>query len=53
MALFCCKRISALLRGIILKHDGGFYGLNCLHHIEQKIHLKSITVYVKIMIIVM
>ena len=30
---FAVKEPSALLRGVITKHDGGFYYLNCLHYI--------------------
>ena len=36
MALYCCKKLSALLRGILSKHDGDFYGLNCLHSFRTK-----------------
>ena len=30
------KRLSALLRGITSKHDGGFYCLNCFHSFRTK-----------------
>ena len=45
------KKLSALLRGITPKHEGGFSCLNCFH--LQKINLKSIMMYVKIILIVM
>ena len=35
------KKLSALLRGISLKHDGGFYCLNCLHSFRTENKLKS------------
>ena len=31
MALSCSKKLPALLKGIISKHYGDFYCLNCLH----------------------
>ena len=31
MALSCSKKMSALLRGVTLKHDGDFYCLNCFY----------------------
>ena len=31
MALSCCKKLSALLRGIKSHHVGDFYCLNSLH----------------------
>ena len=34
-ALSCNKKLSALLTGIISKHDGDFYCLNCLHSLNQ------------------
>ena len=30
MALSCCKKLSALFKGITSNHDGDFYYLNCL-----------------------
>ena len=52
--LFCCKKSSALLRGIISEHDGDFYCLNCFHSfkIENKLK-KNMKMCVKSMIIVM
>ena len=35
------KKLFALLRGISLKHDGGFYCLNCLHSFRTENKLKS------------
>ena len=46
------KKLSALLRGIISKHNGGFYCLDCFHSYST-INLKSIIMHVKIMIIIM
>ena len=31
MALSCCKKLSALIRGITPKHEGGFSCLNCFY----------------------
>ena len=31
MALSCCEKFSALLRGITSNHNGDFYCLNCFH----------------------
>ena len=31
MALFSCKNLSFLLRGITSKHNSDFYCVNCLH----------------------
>ena len=45
------KSLTALLKGITSKHRGDFYCLNCFVHILQKINLKVIKRYVKIMII--
>ena len=45
------KKLSALLKGIRLNHDGDFYCLNCLHSSKTKINLKNIKMYVKIIII--
>ena len=46
------KKLSALLRGITSKHDEDFYYLNCFHSNSTEKNLKSIIMYVKIMIIV-
>ena len=37
------KKLSALLRGIMSKHNGDFYCLNCLHSFRTKNSLKLIT----------
>ena len=48
------KKLSALLRGKKSNHNGGFYCLNCFHLYRTKNETsKSITMYVKIVIIVM
>ena len=47
------KEISPLLRGTASKHKGGFCCLNCLPSYKTENVLKSIIMYVKIMIIVM
>ena len=36
------KKLSALLRGIMSKHNGDFYCLNCLHSFRTKNSLKLI-----------
>ena len=41
MTFSCSKRISALLRGITSKHDGGFYCLNYVHFFKTKSKLES------------
>ena len=41
MALFCSKKISALLHGVTSKHKGDFYYLNCLHSFRTENKLKS------------
>ena len=46
-------KLSGLLRGVTGNNNGDFYCLNCFHVIEQKINLKHIKRYVKIVIIVM
>ena len=33
---FAVKRLSVLLREIMLKHVGDFYSLNCLHSFRTK-----------------
>ena len=35
------KKLSALLRGITSKNDGGFYCLNCLHSFRTQNKLES------------
>ena len=35
------KKLSALLHGIISKHKGDFYCLNCLHYFRTENKLKS------------
>ena len=35
------KKLSALLRGIISKHNGGFYCLDCFHSYSAKNKLKK------------
>ena len=35
------KKLSALLRGTLSKHDGDFYCLNCLHSFKTKNKLES------------
>ena len=53
VALPCSKKISALLRGIMSKHGGDFYCLNCLHSCSiQKANLDLIKKKVKISIFV-
>ena len=42
------KKLSALLRGIMSKHDGDFYYLNCLHSHGTKRTLESDKEYVMI-----
>ena len=47
------KKLSTLLRGIISKHHGDFYCLNCLHSFAtEKKDLNRIKKYVKIKIFV-
>ena len=41
MALFCSKKISTLLRGIISKNHGDFYCMNCVHSFKTKNKVKS------------
>ena len=41
MPLYCIKKLSVLLWGVFLKHDGNFYCLNCLHSFKTKSKLKS------------
>ena len=36
MALSCTKKLSAVLRKIVSKHDGDLYCFNCLHS-KQKL----------------
>ena len=41
LVLFCCKKVSTILKGIASKHHGCFYCLNCLHSFATKTKLKS------------
>ena len=41
MALSCCKKLSALLKGITSKHKGEFYCLNCFYSYSTKEKLKK------------
>ena len=41
LALSCSKKQSTLLRGIISKHHGDFYRLNCFHSFRTENKLKS------------
>ena len=41
MALSCCKKLPALLRGITSNHNGDFYCLNCFHSYRTKNKLKN------------
>ena len=41
MALSCCKKLSALVRGITLKHDRDFYCLNFFHSYAAEDELKK------------
>ena len=41
MALSCSEKTSALLTGMISKHHGDFYCLNCLHSLRTENKLKS------------
>ena len=47
------KRLSALLKGITSKHDGGFYCLNCLYSFRAENALKNMKMFGKIMTIAM
>ena len=47
------KILSALFRGLISKHVGDFYCLNCFYSYSTEINSKSMKMYAKIMIIVM
>ena len=47
------KRLSALFSGITWNHKEDIYCLNCFHIYSTKNKLKSIKVYVKLMIIAM
>ena len=41
MTLSCCKKLSALFKGITSKHDGDFYCLNCFHSYRTENKLKK------------
>ena len=43
------RKLSALFRGKTLKNNVDLICLNCFTHIEQKINLKSMEIYAKIM----
>ena len=47
------KKLSALLRGIISKHHGGFYCLHCLILLQQKQNLNRMKTYLTAKIFVM
>ena len=40
MILSCSKKLSALLRGIMSRHDDDFYCLNCFHSFRTKCKLE-------------
>ena len=39
--LSCCKKLSALFKGITSKHKGDFYCLNCFHSYSTENKLKK------------
>ena len=41
MALYCSKKLSALLKRVSSKHDSAFSCLNCLHSFRAKSKLES------------
>ena len=41
MALSCCQKLPALLRGITSTHEGDFYCLNCFHSFRTENKLKK------------
>ena len=41
MALSCCKKLSALFKGITSNHKGNFYYLNCFYSYSTKEKLKK------------
>ena len=41
MTLSCCKKLSALLRGIASNHVGDFYCLNCFHSYSKENKFKK------------
>ena len=45
MALPCCKKLFALLRGITSEHEGDFYCVNCIHSYSTKDKNKKHTFY--------
>ena len=53
MALFSCKKLIGLLKGITSTHEKDFYCLNCFYSYRTKSKLESHKKYVKVMIIVM
>ena len=48
--MLAVKQLSALLGGILSKHRGDFYCLNCLHSFTTEKNLNCIKNYVKIKI---
>ena len=48
--MLAVKQLSALLGGILSKHRGDFYCLNCLHSFTTEKNLNCIKKYVKIKI---
>ena len=49
MALSCCKKLYASLRGITSNDVGDFYFMNCFHSFSTKNKLKKHEMYPKIM----
>ena len=41
MTLSCCKKLSALSKGIRSNHKGDFYFLNCFYSFRTKNKLKK------------
>ena len=41
MTLSCCKKLSALFKGITSKHDGNIYCLNCFHSYKTEKKFKK------------
>ena len=53
MGLHFGRKLSVLLRGIITKHNGDCYRLNCIHSFTTKNKAESYNKYVKIKTFVM
>ena len=51
MALSCCKKLPAFLRGIAGNNNGDFFYLNCFRPYTAENKLKNIYKYVKIMLL--